>query len=147
MLIWVIWIISTKNSASPRVIEEQLRVNFSDTHVRWLWRGAVDMLSARYFHLVHIPERFNDMIKVHSEHTADPEIPEDMRKLFMTLTDYRDEKTVDAELLRRYEIFLDEAIRVVLRLKIHPPSGAAFLRPGRGSLGLYQASGTADATL
>jgi hypothetical protein len=122
--------------AAP-VIEEQLRVNFPDVHVRWLWHGAVDMLSARYLHLFHIPERFNDMIKTHSEHTADPEIPEDTRKLFMTLADYQDEKTVDAELLRRFESFLDEAIRVVLKLKIDPPSGAAVLRPGRGPLGAY----------
>jgi len=130
---------------AARVIEEQLRVHFSDAHVRWLWHGAVDMLSARYFHLVHIPERFNEMIKVHSEHRADPEIPEDTQKLFMTLADYRDDKTVDAELLRRYEIFLDEAIRVVLKVRIDPPSGAAVLRPGRGPLGLSQASRTSNA--
>jgi hypothetical protein len=121
---------------AARVIEEQLRVSFPDVHVRWLWHGAVDMLSARYFHLAHVPERFSDMIKTHIEHTADPEIPEDTRKLFMTLADYQDEKTVDAELLRRSELFLDEAIRVVLKLKIDPPSGAAVLRPGRGPLGV-----------
>jgi hypothetical protein len=127
-----------------RMVEEQLRVSFPTAHARWLWHGAVDMLSARYFHLAHAPERFNDMIKVHGEHTADPEIPEDTRKLFMTLADYRDEKAVDAELLRRYEIFLDKAIRVVLRHKIDPPSGAAVLRPGRGPLGSYQASRTSN---
>jgi hypothetical protein len=125
---------------AARMIEEQLRVNFPDVHARWLWHGAVDMLSARYFHLAKVPERFNDMIKVHGEHAADPEIPEDTRKLFMAPAEYRDGKTVDAELLRRYEIFLDAAIRVALRHKIDPPSGAAVLRPGRGSLGLYQAS-------
>jgi hypothetical protein len=123
-----------------RVIEEQLRVDFRKTNARWLWHGAVDMLSARYYRLAHIPERFNDMIKTHGEHKD--EIPEHIRKLFMTLDDYRDEKTVDAELLRRFEAFLNEAIRIVLKHRINPPSGAAFIRPGRGSLGSSQASGT-----
>ena len=122
---------------AARVIEEQLRVNFPDVHARWLWHGAVDMLSARYFHLVHVPKRFNDMIKMHSEHAADPEIPDDTRKQFMTPADHQDDETVDAELLRRFEVFLNEAIRVVLKLKIDPPSGAAVLRPGRGPLGSY----------
>lgn len=118
---------------AARVVEEQLRVNFPDAEVRWLWHGVVDMLSARYFRLVHIPQRFNDMVKTHSQHPTDPEIPASAQRLFMTLTEYQDQKAVDAELLRRFETMLNEAIRVVLKLKIDPPSGAAILRPGRGS--------------
>jgi hypothetical protein len=118
---------------AARVIEEQLRVNFPNAEVRWLWHGIIDMLSARYFRLVHIPRRFNDMIKTHSEHPTDPEIPLTVQQLFMGLADYQDENTVDADLLRRFEIMLNEAIRVVLALKIDPPSGAAILQPGRGS--------------
>jgi hypothetical protein len=111
---------------TARVIEEQLRVNFPDAHVRWLWHGVVDMLSARYYRLVHIPKRFNDMVQKHSEHTTDSKIPEDTRKLFMTLADYRDEKTVDEKLLSRYEIFLNEATQEVLKLKPYRQSGAAL---------------------
>jgi hypothetical protein len=117
---------------AARVVEEQLRVNFPDAEVRWLWHGVVDMLSARYFRLVHIPERFSDMAAVHGQHPFDPEIPPEIQKLFMTLADYQDTETVDQELLRRFESMLNEAIRVVLRLEIDPPSGAAILRPGRG---------------
>ena len=115
---------------AARVVEEQLRVNFPDAEVRWLWHGVVDMLSARYFRLVHIPQRFHDMVRIHSEHPDDPEIPPNAQKLFMTLADYQDEETVDAELLRKFERMLNEAIRVVLKVKIDPPSGAAILRPG-----------------
>jgi hypothetical protein len=127
---------------TARVIEEQLRISFRKADARWLWHGVVDMLSARYYRLAHTPQRFNDMIKTHGEHRIDPEIPEDTRQLFMTLDDYRNEKTVDAELLLRYETLLNEAIRVVLKQRIHPPSGAAFVRPGRGSLGSTQVSST-----
>ena len=50
MLTSVILLISTKRfRIAARVIEEQLRVSFPDVHVRWLWHGAVDMLSARSF--------------------------------------------------------------------------------------------------
>ena len=118
---------------AARVIEERLRVSFPDAEVRWLWHGVVDMLSARYYRLVHMPQRFNDMVRTHGQHPDDPEIPSNTRKLFMTLADYQDEKTVDAELLLRFESMLNEAIRVALRVKIDPPSGAAILRPGRGS--------------
>lgn len=118
---------------AARVVEEQLRVSFPAADVRWLWHGVVDMLSARYFRLAHIPKRFQDMARTHSEHTQDPEIPPRARVMFMSLAEYQDEATVDAELLSRFESMLNEAIRVVLRRKIDPPSGAAILRPGRGS--------------
>jgi hypothetical protein len=125
---------------TARVIEEQLRVNFPEASARWLWHGVVDMLSARYYRVALIPERFNDMIKTHGEHSKDPEIPENVRQMFMTLDDYRDERAVDEKLLLRFENLLNEAIRIVLKHRISPPSGAPFIRPGRGSLGSSQAS-------
>lgn len=111
---------------AARVIEEQLRFNFPDAHVRWLWHGVVDTLSARYYRLAHIPQRFDDMTQKHSEHMDDSKIPEDTRKLFMSLVDYRDGKTVDQELLNRFEKFLNEATQQVLKLKPHPHSGPAL---------------------
>jgi hypothetical protein len=119
---------------SARVIEEQLRINFPNAGVRWLWHGVVDMLSSRYYRQVHIPARFNDMIKVHSEHVDDPEIPPQIRAMFMTAAEYRSD-TVDAELFKRFETFLNDAVREVLKLTNDPLSGAAVLRPGRGPLG------------
>jgi hypothetical protein len=127
---------------AARVIEEQLRVNFREADARWLWHGVVDMLSARYYRLAHSPERFYDMTKTHCDHREDPEIPPNVQPLFMTQEDCRNDQTVDSELLYRFEIFINEAIRVVLKHKINPPSGAAFIRPGRGSLGSSEAPTT-----
>jgi len=116
---------------AARVLEEQLRVSFPDIDARWLWHGVVDMLTARYFRLVHEPERYSGLAERHGKHTVEQEISPAARKLFMTLAEYQDAETVDAQLLRRFEIMLDQSIRIVLRTKIDPPSGAAILRAGR----------------
>ena len=38
---------------TARVLEEQLRVYFPNGEARWLWHGVIDMLSVRYYRLVH----------------------------------------------------------------------------------------------
>jgi hypothetical protein len=114
-----------------RVVEEQLRVNFPNAEARWLWHGVVDMLTARYFRLTHAPRRFDDLVKRHSLHVTEKEIPENIRKLFLTIQEYRDEKTLDAELMRRFERMLDKAVEAVLESKIDPRSGAAILAAGQ----------------
>jgi hypothetical protein len=118
---------------AARVLEEQLRISFRDGAARWLWHGVVDMLTVRYYRLVHVHERFDDMIETHSQHPTDPEIPPRVQSQFMSLSQFQNEETVDAAVMDRFEIMLDEAIREVLRLKLDPPSGGAVLRPGRGS--------------
>ena len=56
----------------------------------------------------------------------------------MTSAQYQDLKTVNNELLKRFELLMNEATSAVLRCRFRQPGGAAFLRPGRGSLGHIQ---------
>lgn len=123
---------------AARVIEEQLRVDLRSAKCRWLWHGVVDTLSARYYRLAHTPERYNDMVNTHGQHSGDAEIPKKVRELLITPAQYQDLKTVDNELLHRFEQLLNEASDAVLRCRLRKPGGAAFLRPGRGSLGHLQ---------
>lgn len=123
---------------AARVIEEQLRVDLRSAKCRWLWHGVVDTLSARYYRLAHIPERYSDMIRVHGQHSQETGIPKEVQELLMTSAQYQDLKTVNNELLKRFELLMNEATSAVLRCRFRQPGGAAFLRPGRGSLGHIQ---------
>ena len=128
---------------AARVIEEQLRVDLRSAKCRWLWHGVVDTLSARYYRLAHIPERYNDMVRTHGQHSQEAGIPKDVQELLMKSAEYQDLKTVDKELLKRFELLMNEATSAVLRCRFRKPGGAAFLRPGRGSLGhLQRANGS-----
>lgn len=130
---------------AARVIEEQLRVDLRSAKCRWLWHGVVDVLSARYYRLAHIPERYHGMVRTHGDHHAqDIEIPNKVRELLMTPAEYRDLKKVDDELLRRFERLLNEATDAVLKCRFKKPGGDAFIHPGRGSLGSYRASRVTD---
>jgi hypothetical protein len=123
---------------AARVIEEQLRVDLRSAKCRWLWHGVVDTLSARYYRLAHIPERYNGLVNTHGQHSEEAEIPREVREFLMTPAQYKDLKTVDDELLYRFERLLNEASDAVLRCRFRKPGGVAFLRPGRGSLGHLQ---------
>jgi hypothetical protein len=124
---------------TARVLEEKLRVSFRTTDARWLWHGVVDALSSRYYRLVHVRERYEGMINTHGQHPTDNEIPLRVRLQLMTLSEYRDEESVDNAVLKKFEDLLNQVIDEIHEAKVRPPRksararAAAVLQPGRGS--------------
>ncbi|WP_405161379.1 hypothetical protein OG203_34280 [Nocardia sp. NBC_01499] len=115
---------------SARVLEERLRISFRDDSARWLWHGVVDMLTARYYRLVHIRERYEGLIKMYSQHPKDPEIPKQIQSLFLTLEEFDDEETVDTKIMTQFEVMLNDSINEVLRRRIQALRAGAVLQPG-----------------
>lgn len=107
---------------AARVLEEQLRVYFPGGEARWLWHGAVDMLSVRYYRLAHPGPRLDAM-------------DAGIRALFLR---HEDLKWVDRiefhnTVLRKFEELLVKVINLVVHGQLDTPEvDPVFLAPGRG---------------
>ena len=130
---------------SARVVEAKLHAYFPDEEARYLWHGVVDMLSIRYYKLIHGEEspRTLDMMRTHGSHPTDPEIPGNARSLFLDHVELTD----DNKVMKRFEEMLNHSISLVMSGQLDPsPGGDAILRPGRGSeLGRQPQSQQTDA--
>jgi hypothetical protein len=119
-----------------RVLEEEMRVYLTDAAARWLWHGAVDMLSARYYRLAHKSERLEGLIATLAEHPHDQEIPKSVRILFPSAEELRwdHRETFHNTVMERFELMLTRAINLVVHDLAEPFAvDPVFLRPGRGS--------------
>jgi hypothetical protein len=121
---------------SARVLEEQLRVYIPGREARWLWHGAVDMLSVRYYRLVHVGPRLDGMINTVAAHLSDEEIPEIVRLKFLKLEDLAldDRVAFHNKVMKKFEELLELVINVVVHYELEPTEvDPVFLRLGRGS--------------
>ncbi len=120
---------------TARVLEEQLRVYFPDGEARWLWHGVVDMLSVRYYRLVHRGPRLDDMIETHSKHPTDGKIPQSIRPLFLGPDDFAwaDRQSFHNKIMKRYEVLLTKLINLVVHDDMNWHGDPVVLEPGRGS--------------
>ncbi len=119
---------------NARVLEEQLRVYFPDGEARWLWHGVVDMLSVRYYRLVHKGPRLDGMIETHSSHPIDEKIPLSIRPLFLGVKDLQwdDRETFHNTIMQRYEELLTMLINLVVNDDMNWDGDPVVLEPGRG---------------
>ena len=120
---------------TARVLEEQLRVYFTDGEARWLWHGVVDMLSVRYYRLAHTSQRLDDMIETHSKHPTDEEIPQGVRPLFLGPSDFRwdDRQRFHNRIMTRFEVLLTKLINLIVHDDMDWNGDPVVLEPGRGS--------------
>jgi hypothetical protein len=121
---------------AARVLEEQLRVYFPGGEARWLWHGAVDMLSVRYYRLAHPGPRLDAMIETLGRHAFDEEIPEVIRELFLThkALKRKDRIAFHNTVLQKFEEFLIKAINFVVYGQLDTQEvDPVFLEPGRAS--------------
>lgn len=120
---------------TARVLEEQLRVYFPDGEARWLWHGVVDMLSVRYYRLVHTDQRLDDMIRTHSKHPTDGQIPQSVRPLFLGPDDFRwdDRQKFHNRIMERFEVLLTKLINLIVHDDMNWNGDPVVLEPGRGS--------------
>ena len=119
---------------AARVLEEQLRVYFPGGEARWLWHGVVDMLSVRYYRLVHKGPRLDGMIGTHGKHPTDKEIPQSIRPFFLGPGDLQwdDRERFHNTVMRRYEELLTKLINLVVHNDINWDGDPVVLEPGRG---------------
>lgn len=119
---------------TARVLEEQLRVYFPDGEARWLWHGVVDMLSVRYYRLVHKGPRLDDMIGTHGDHPIDKKIPQFIRPFFLGPNDLQwdDREEFHNTVMQRYEELLTKLINLVVHDDINWDGDPVVLEPGRG---------------
>lgn len=120
---------------TARVLEEQLRVYFADGEARWLWHGVIDMLSVRYYRLVHKGPRLDDMIGIHGKHPTDEEIPQSIRPLFLGPDgfEWADRREFHNRIMERYEVLLTKLINLVVHDDMNWSGDPVVLAPGRGS--------------
>jgi hypothetical protein len=121
---------------AARVLEERLRVYFPNGETRWLWHGAVDMLSVRYYRLAHPGPRLDAMIETHGSHAVDEEIPERVRELFLHHENpkWDDRIAFHNTVMQKFEELLVKAINLVVYSQLDTPEAdPVFLIPGRGS--------------
>ena len=119
---------------TARVLEEQLRVYFPDGEARWLWHGVVDMLSVRYYRLVHKGPRLDGMIETHSKHPTDEKIPENIRPFFLGSDDLQwgDCQRFHNKVMKRFEELLAMLINLVVHDDMNWHGDPVVLEPGRG---------------
>ncbi|MGC1283154.1 MAG: hypothetical protein WA895_09500 [Streptosporangiaceae bacterium] len=121
---------------AARVLEERLRVYFPNGETRWLWHGAVDMLSVRYYRLAHPGPRLDAMIGTHGSHAVDEEIPERVRELLLHHKNLKwdDRIAFHNTVMQKFEELLVKAINLVVYGQLDAPEAdPVFLIPGRGS--------------
>ena len=119
-----------------RVLEEQLRVYIPGGEARWLWHGAVDMLSLRYYRIAHKGSRLDGMIGTHGQHPKDQGIPPSIRGSFLGPEDliWDDRVVFHDRVMEKFEELLTRAINVVVHYERDPREvDPVILSPGRGS--------------
>jgi hypothetical protein len=119
---------------AARVLEEQLRVYLPGGDARWLWHGAVDMLSLRYYRLANKGPRLDGMIKGHGQHRADREIPVTAREMFPESDQLKLANRVQFHdlVMKKYEDMLTKLINIIVHGQ--PDwTGDPVALPGRGS--------------
>jgi hypothetical protein len=104
-----------------RVIEADLHAHSSHSDTaRWLWHGAVDSLTARYYELFQPRQRFIDLVTRHGVHKEDTEIPPEVRAKLLSAAEMMDSQTRADNLVD----LLEDAFSEVIGRK----SGPAVLR-------------------
>ncbi|HEY3870056.1 MAG TPA: hypothetical protein VGM10_16955 [Actinocrinis sp.] len=97
---------------AARVIEQKLAIYLPETDARWLWHCVIDLLSVRYYSLVHRDTRLDDLLRrlaLHPTHD-EPSIPATAKGYFLGLDGLRDEKVVRES----FERTLERGIRLTL---------------------------------
>lgn len=118
-----------------RVLEEQLRVYIPGGEARWLWHGAVDMLSLRYYRIAHKGPRLDGMIATHGQHPEDQGIPVSIRGILLGPEDLKwDDRVVFHDrVMEKFEELLTRAINFVVNYELDPQEvDPVILDPGRG---------------
>lgn len=95
---------------AARVLEAKLHAYFKDGIARWLWHGVIDLLTVRYYTLVHKGQRFEDLIARHGKHPRELEIPATARAFFLNTDELRNDEKVK----RGFEIMLNETLKLIL---------------------------------
>ncbi len=119
-----------------RVLEKQLRVYIPGGEARWLWHGAVDMLSLRYYRLAHKGSRLDAMIRTHAQHPNDRDIPPSIRPLFLSLEQLHSNDRVEFhdKVMTKFEEMLKGVINLVMHRQLDPADiDPVVSSPGRGS--------------
>jgi hypothetical protein len=133
---------------AARVLEEQLRVYLPNGEARWLWHGAVDALSLRFYLLAHPGPRLEGMIKNHGKHPRDGTIPATVRATFLGADELRwnDRDRFHDVVMTKFEEMLTAAINLVVHGQIDPPDvDPVILNLGRGPrFGIPAPAGPAD---
>jgi hypothetical protein len=119
---------------AARVLEEQLRVYLPGGEARWLWHGAVDMLSLRYYRLAHKGPRLDGMIKGHGQHHTDHEIPVTVRQIFPGPEQLKSINRVQFHnvVMKKHEEMLTKLINIIVHDQLDW-AGDPVALPGRGS--------------
>lgn len=119
---------------AARVLEEQLRVYLPGGEARWLWHGAVDILSLRYYRLVHKGPRFDGMKKTHGEHFTEAKIPVVIRGMFSKPEDLelKDRVQFHNMVMKKFEDMLTALINIVVHGQLDWEGDPVVLNPGGG---------------
>ena len=128
---------------AARVLEAKLHAYVRDSEARWLWHGVVDLVSLRYYSLVHRDSiRLNDMINYLAQQAENEEIPTKVRSLFLSPTELHDREVLYDTALAKADFMLDRATQCVLNRRLR---SSATLSAAQGSqLSVAEASEAAD---
>lgn len=126
---------------AARVLEAKLHAYFKDGIARWLWHDVVDLLTVRYYGLVHKGQRFEDLVARHGKHPHELEIPVLARSYFLNIDDLRD----DQKVRNQFEIVLNDTVMLILPRNFGstgggPPILSAGVEPRLATLQTSEAS-------
>jgi hypothetical protein len=102
---------------AARVVEESLRTRVSPADARWYWHGVIDLLTVRFYLLVHPGQRLDDLKEnIGKHHDEDDRIPTSVRRSFLNteeLKGYCHDVSQDVE-DTRFASILSKAIEAVV---------------------------------